>query len=330
MGTDRGTLLDITRMQDPRGVPAMVAEVLAQQLPFVEDAPVRPANAKLANKTTIRNTLPTIEKGKFNRGVTRSKGTVRNVTDTIAMYVGLSEVDTKFKHAMGDAAFNAYRADQDKSFIESFRQAVGGDLLYGDEDTDDEDFTGLAPRLGATASAITGSQVRSMGSVVGGDGTSIYLVDWGDKVFLMHPEGATSGGLQIIAHNTPQQVLDSDSKPFMAMITEFHWYTGLVVKDPRHIARLANIDVSDANLASPTQGKLVVTLNQMLAAMPQPVGQRVMYVPHQIEAAWWTQQQQQSNVLITLREYLGKPLLHYRGIPVKVFDQIATNESTVS
>jgi hypothetical protein len=332
MGADRATLLDIAKQTDPDGKPAMVIEILNQKNPILQDAPAYPSNAQMGNRVTLRSALPTVGFSKVNKGVVRSKGGTEQKIDTIGLIAGLSEVDSKLRKIVGDGAFNAARMNEDRGFIESMTQLVALTTLYGDEKTNAASFTGLAPRMGATASAITGSQVWSMGSVSGGDGTSMYIVDWGrDSVHLIYPrDGAGVAGVDV-QDKGELRVTDVDGNPMMAFVTAYDWLVGLTVKDPRHIARLANIDVSDANVASPSQGKLIPALIDVLANMPDPAGsRRVIYCARRLWAAFWKQAIDKANAALSMSDYLNQPTPHFLGYPIRTLDQISMAESTVS
>lgn len=332
MGADRPTLLDIAKQTDPDGKPAMVYEVLNQKNPILQDAPAYPSNAPMGNRITIRSSLPTVAFAKVNQGVTRSKGATEQKVDTIGLVSGLSEVDSKLKKIVGDAAFNAKRYSEDKAFMEAMAQLIANRVLYGNELTEEAGFTGLAPRMASLATAITGSQVKSMGTVTGGDGTSIYIVDWGeDAAHLIYPKDG-SGAAGLDARDLGEmRVTDVDSNPMMAFVTAYDWLVGLTVKDPRHIGRLANIDVSDANLSAPTQGSLIEALIDLMTPMPDPAGaQRVMYCHHRIEAAFYKTAINKSNAALSIRDYLSKPTAHFWDIPIRRIDQMSITESTVS
>lgn len=332
MGTDRATLLDIAKAQDPNGAPALIIEILSQMNPILQDAPAYASNAKMAERTTLRSSLPTVQFAQLNKGTVRSKGSYRQVVDTIGFLDGMSEVDCRLQKIEGEAAIRAYRDAEDKGFLEALNQKVALTMLYGDELYDPQSFTGLAPRLTTTATAITGSQVKSMGSVTGSDGTSIYVVDWGRQgAHITYPMNGT-GVAGVESRDLGEiRVNDADSNPLMAYVTQYNWLVGLAVKDPRHIARLANIDISDAGLEFPTQGTLWNALTDVITGMPSPMGmQRVLYTHRNIEAAFWKQAQNKSNNLITTREYLGEPVAHFRGWPIRSLDQMSAAESTVS
>lgn len=333
MSTDRGTLLDIAKRKDPDGSIAMIYEVLNQKNPILQDAPAFPSNAPMAQRVTLRSSLPTVQFAKFNQGTTRSKSSVKQRVDTIGFIDGLSEVDCRLVKVSGRAAVNAHRDSEDKAFVEAMNQLVALTVLYGDELTSPQSFTGLAPRLNALATDIAGPQVRSLGTVVGGDGTSIYVVDWGeDGCHMIYPKDGenVAAGLSI-EDKGEQPVQDPESKTFYAEVTQFNWLVGLTVKDPRRINRLCNIDTSDANLEFPTQGSLVMSLIDMWAAMPSKTGfNRVLYTHREIAAAFHKQALNKTNVALSIQEYLGEPMAHFMGCPIRTLDQMSKAESTVS
>lgn len=333
MGMDRSTLLDIAKATQPNGMPAKVIELMNQKNPIVQDAPAYPSNAPMSNRITVRNALPTVSTGKINKGVARSKGGTRQLIDTIGIFNGRSEIDIRLKRTMGMTAYNAERDRQSRGFEEALVQRVALELIYGNELTAEEGFTGLAPRLAALASAITGSQVVSMGSVTGSDGTSMYIVDWGeDGAHLIYPkDGIGVGGLDI-QNKGETDALDADNNPLRVDLTLYDWFVGLAVKDERRIGRIANIDISDANddSGAPSQGKLTFKLADVLQSMPASTGyNRVIYTHRSIVAAFDKQAQMNASN-VTIAEYLGQRMPHYQGIPIRVLDQMSAAESTVS
>lgn len=343
MATIRKTLLDIMMGLDPNGNPALVMEQLARMWPMLIDAPAVASNAIMGNEVTVRTGLPTVSLVAHNEGIPTSKSSKTKRVDTIGFFGGRSEVDKKIAFTHGADRVKAEREKENEAFIESFGQTVMTYLLYGDENIDSRAFTGFAPRLGALASSLSGSQVKSMPvAVSGGDGTSIYIVDWGARgAQLIYPkDGELSGsgggklaaaGLRIVDKGAIE-VMDANNNPFDAYVTEYQWAVGLTVNDARHIARLANIDLSDANIASPTQGTLYDALSDLLVNMGDPSGmQRVMYCPRALYSAFMKQANNKvQNGGLTREEYLGKLVPHYQGYPIRFVDAIATNESTVS
>lgn len=336
---NRKTLLEIVQGLDPNGHSAKIMEVLNEKAPILSDAHAMPSNAQMGNRVTIRTSLPGVGRVRINQGIAPTKSSKMQRTDTIGIYAGRSEIDRKLLFTHGQAIVNAERYKEERAFVESLAQTVTADLLYGNEKVDSAGMTGFMPRLASLASSFKDSVVMSMGSVTGGDGTSILVVDWGeDGAHLIYPrDGEKVGGepgmagLRVEAFKEPRDIEDAQGNRFLGFITEFHWFVGLSVEDPRRIARLANIDVSDANLASPTQGLLHDKMIDLLTQMPPADGvTRVIYVPRVIEAAWMKQLQNKSNVWLTMAEYNAKQALHFWGYPVRSVDRFSVAESTVT
>lgn len=327
----RLTLADHAKIIDPMGKVMQVVEIMNQMNPIVQDLPAYPSNAPTGHRVTFRSSLPTVAFTKINKGTSRSKGETEQRTDSIGLIAGLSEVDTKIKRVIGAAAVAAERAKQDDGFVEAIAQLLALTILYGDTKSNEASFDGLAPRLASLqTSDIHKSIVKSMGSVSGSDGTSIFIVDAGERAaHLIFPEASTAG---IETSDKGEiRVTDADSNPMMAFVTEYNVSLGLSVEDPRHIARLANIDVSDANLASPTQGAIYDALSDILALMPPRGGNtRVMYCHPLLYGAFRKQAMSKATMALTMEQYLGQFEPHFDGCPIRRCEQVSITETTVS
>jgi hypothetical protein len=341
---DRKSFLDIAMGLDPSGNPAKVFEVLERLYPILTDAPVGPSNARMGNETTIRTSLPAISRLAVNEGIAVSKSSKTKRTDTIAMYGGRAEVDKKMDIVYGPERVADERRKEEMAFIEAMGQQGVADLLYCDENVTSRGFTGFAPRLATLQTSLSGPQVRSMGTVTGGDGSSIYVVDWNQDTGcgLMFPKDghlASAGGGKLAAAGLRVEPLqgdveveDASGRRFRAYVTEFLWAFGLKIEDPRRMGRLANIDTSDVLLASPTQGSLYDALGELLVNMPKADGyQRVMYCNRTVFTGLIRQANNKvQNGGLTREEYLGKLEPHYMGFPIRIVDAITNTESTVS
>lgn len=331
MGMDRLTLLDMAKRSDPDGKAATVIELLSQSNPILQDAPAAPSNAQMGNRVTMRTSLPTVAFRKINQGTARSKSSTRQTVDTIGFMDGRCEVDVREKKIVGEANFAQFKAQENAAFIEAMGQKAANTLIYGNELTEESAFTGLEPRLRTAATAITGSQViKHHASPSGSDYTSIYVVDWSPMyVHLIYPrDGSGVVGLDI--KNCPEQdVNDADGNPFRAEVTVYEWMLGLTVKDPRRIARLANIDVSQA--LTDTSVLIKTSLTALINGMPDRAGaNRVAYCSRSILTAFENQLDAKSNVQFSWSDYLGAKTLHFKGIPFRVCDQMSELETVVS
>lgn len=336
----RLTFLDIQKQLDPTGTKLMpVAEVLNQVNAPLQDGPITKSNADLGHRVTIRTGLPVVTTGKVDKGIAKSKSSTQQLQESMAMFVGRSEIDRRNMDLYGEQKYKLKRASEDITFSEAFSQYVALQFLYGTTAADEATFDGIATRMASLQAPMPGAspqgpQVWSSGAVTGGDGTSIFIVDWNaDRgVHWIYPEESTTGGLQVRNHeNVP--VNDADGNSFFADVSEYIWNIGIAVEDPRRIARLANIDDSDANLGSGnTQGYIVDKLVRILSRMPSDDGfNRVMYAHSDILAAFWNQIQNKTAPLyLTQGEYLKKPSLMFAGIPLRRIDQASISEGTVS
>jgi hypothetical protein len=330
MADPRLTLLDYAKSKDPDGTQAQVIELMNQFSPVLQDAPAYPSNAPYGNRTTLRRSLPAVGTAKINKGVAKSKSVTDQRVDSIGFFSGRSEVDARIRKVEGDGAFATRRKGEDMAFEEALVQLVTNTVFYGDTKTDEASFDGLAPRMGAVATGITGSQVKSHGTVTGSDGCSLYIIDWGERAaHLIFPPNTTAGLDVQDLGEIP--VNDADSASFQAGVTVYEWFVGLAVKDPRHIARIANIDLSDSLVDAPTTGKLFDDLEQVMSKMPEPGGaQRVIYCPLALYAGFLKQARTVSNLALSMQDYLGKPTPSFWGYPIRRSDQLSITEATVS
>jgi hypothetical protein len=329
---NRMTLLDFAKSQDPNGAQAQVLELQNQFSPILQDAPAYPSNAPYGHRITLRRSLPSVGTAKLNKGVTKSKSTTDQRVDTIGFFSGRSEVDVRFRKVEGDGAFAAKRKDEDMAFEEALAQLITNTTFYGDVKLDEASFDGFAPRMGTLnpGTTLTDPQVHSMGTVTGADGCSLYVIDWGERAAHLIYNPNVTAGLDV-ADLGEQSVLDVDSNPFQAAVTLYEQFVGLAVKDPRHIGRLANIDLSDALVDAPTQGKLFDKMEVIFSLMPEPGGaSRVIYCPLKLYAGFLKQARSVSNLALSMGEYLGKPTPMMWGYPLRRSDQLAVNEATVA
>ena len=324
----RLNLVDLAKRSDPSGVLADIAEVLNESNDVVKDIPMMPSNAAFGHRVTMRSSLPTVSWAKMNKGSAKSKSSTKQVVDTIGMLVALSDVDAKLKDVVMD--FDAKRRSEDDAFLEKFSQTVANTIFYGDEVTEEDGFTGLAPRLDSLQTSVyTDSYVKAHhASPSGNDYTSIYIVDWGPRgVHGIYPPN-TTGGLGK-EDQGKQRVLDENNNPFMAFTMEYKWYVGLSIADPRHAARLANIDLSQ--VLADTSVLLCDSMVEVLNAMaPRSGMQRVAYCRRELVTALWKQVHNKGNLMISINEYLGEFRPHIYGVPLVACDQISKTESLLT
>ncbi|MFZ9511797.1 MAG: major capsid protein, partial [Burkholderiaceae bacterium] len=185
------TLLDLKNRMDSNGSIAAIVEMLGQTNEIIEDMVWLEANELTGHTTTVRTGLPTPTWRKLYGGVQPTKSTTRKIKDTIGMLEAYAEVDQALADLNGNAA--AFRLSEDRAHIEGMNQEFAQTLFYGNEATEAEAFTGLAPRFNSndTAAALNAENVIApVATPDSADNTSIWLVCWGPTpVFGLFPKG---------------------------------------------------------------------------------------------------------------------------------------------
>lgn len=336
LSSDRLTLLDWARRADPDGKIAAVVEVMNHYNEILDDITFIEGNLATGHKVTLRASLPTPSWRLLNEGVTRTKSTTKQITETCGMLEAYSEIDKDLAMLNGNTA--AFRFSEDLAHIEAMNQEFAYTLIYGDTSVDPEKFVGLAPRYFATSGQTTSDNVINGGGE-GSDNTSIWLVGWSpNTVSGIFPKGSKAG-LQVNDLGE-QTVYDSNLKPFQAYRTHFQWKCGIQVKDWRYVVRICNIDISDletAGDASDTSANLLKYMSQALDKIPSNGAvRRVFYCNNRVRAMLRVKLFNKSNTYITLSDWqspisgFNRPTLAFQGVPIRRIDEIAVNEDLVS
>jgi len=330
-------LIDLYKRQDDTRAVARIIELLKQSNPILDDAVALECNQGTKHLTTIRTGLPSVTWGKLYQGVSQTKSTTAQVTDTTGFAEALSTVDKRLLDLAGKNKA-AVRLSEAQAFLEAMNQEVASTIFYGDTASAPEEFIGLAPRFNSTTAANGGQIVKAGGS--GSDNTSVWFVTWGDNfTHLLYPQG-TKAGIDR-QDKGEQRVLDASNNPYYVEEELFRWHVGLTVRDWRYVARIANIDVSDlaagtvdiykymreafwkVHRHNPMGGKMVIYAN---AAVCEALD------AHTTPTMSSDVPTNKTGSLVRLRrdEIDGKEILTYRGIPIRRCDAILNTEAAVS
>ena len=325
------TLLDFAKAQDPNGAVAAVVEILNQTNEILQDMVWVEGNLVTGHRTTVRTGIPAPTWRKMYGGVQPNKGTTAQVTDNCGMLEAYAEVDKALADLNGNTA--AWRSLEDRAHIEGMNQEMAQTLFFGNEGTEPEAFTGLAPRYNSTT-ASNGENIITGGAAGGQtDLTSIWLVVWGEgTVHGIIPKGSNAG-LQVrdLGEATAENIDGSNGRAQIYR-THYRWDAGLSVRDWRYVVRIPNIDKS-TTLATAATGAVLSDL--MFSAMEQipslNAGRPVFYMSRLMR----TRLRQQAaakvaNSTLTIEQVGGVPLMSFHGIPVRRVDALAADEAAVS
>jgi hypothetical protein len=340
------TLLDVALRQDKDGKIPVIAEMLSQANDYAEDMPWVEANERTGHEFVFRTSIPAGTWRQYNMGVPYSKSTTAKARVGLGMLEDYSQVDRALAEHSGNV--ERFRESEDVAFMEGMSQTIAQTFFYGNTVTNPSEFMGLSPFYNTlnTANAQNAANVIDGGGS-GSDNASLWLVGWSpETVFALFPAGSKAG-LDMVDKGDVVPGFDSLGNRFEAYTSWFRQQAGLCPKDWRYASRVANIDVTGAGLAGPTPIDLFTTMAQQLLLFPKfspptsgitktdapqdDFGIRGIWYCNRTLRYWMdVQAMRDRNVLLTLNDYAGKPITTFRGIPVKIVDQLLTTETTVS
>lgn len=330
------------RMEDGYKV-ATIIELLSQTNEILDDMMVVEGNLPTGHKSTVRTGLAQASWRLLNQGVPNAKSTTAQIVDTIGNLETYSVIDKDIADLNGNTA--EFRLSESMAFLEGMSQQMATTLIYGNQFTNPERFTGFAPRYSTktTATAQTANNVLDGGGT-GSTNTSIWIVTWGaNTVHGIFPKGKMTGLQSRDMGEWPVQ--DSSGNTYQAYREHFKWEMGLAVRDWRYVARIANIDVTQlTGVSAANLINLIVRAIQRLPTQPvaagpvqtsdapsirADMGRTVIYCNRTIRTYLELQAMNKTNVLLRLEEFDGKTVTTFRGIPLRTVDAIANNESQV-
>jgi len=322
---------------DPGGKPAAVIELLGQTNEMLTDMLWMQCNDGAGHKTTVRTGLPTATWRLLNYGVQKSKSTTAQVRDSTGMLEAYSEIDKALADLNGNTA--EFRMGEDMAFIESMNQGMQGTIVYGNTTSTPERFTGLAPRFSSLSAPNGGNIVNAGGS--SNTNTSIWLIGWGQNTCHgLFPKGSKAGLQVRDLGEVP--LYDANNNTYQGYRTHFKWDCGLTVRDWRFVVRIANINVTaGAVTTSNLVNTLIAAVNKLpfvsaAGNSPPPGGTKpgqvntAFYCNRTVRAALDIQAMAKTNNFLTIETRDSKPYTAFRGIPIRICDQITNAEANVS
>jgi hypothetical protein len=332
--TTNPTLLDLAKRTDPDGRIAAVVELLNETNEILEDMTWVEGNLATGHRTTIRSGIPTPTWRKLYEGVQPTKSTTTQVTDNTGMLEAYAEVDVALADLNSNTA--AFRLSEERPHIEGMNREIVDTLFYGNESTEPEAFTGLAPRFNDLAAESADNVIDALGT--GADNGSIWLVVWGPNTCHgIIPKGSTAGLKVEDKGQVTIEDADGSGGRMEAYRTHYRWDAGLTVRDWRYIVRIANIDKSNLSIvfnagvfASPS-AHLPNLMFQAMRLIPNlSMGRPVFYMSRDMLTTV-DQQTAAATQGSTLKTDMvgGKFVTSFHGIPIRRVDALAANETRV-
>lgn len=327
------TLLDVSRRLDPEGNIDTIVEILNQTNDILTDMVWKEGNLPTGHKTTVRTGLPTPTWRKLYGGVQPTKSTTAQVTDTCGMLEAYAEIDKALADLNGNTA--GFRLSEDQAHIEGMSQTMASTLFYGNEGTQPEAFTGLAPRFNSLSAANAENIIDAGGT--GSDNTSIWLCVWGDQTgHGIYPKGSKAGlAMQDKGQVTIENV-DGAGGRMEGYRTHYRWDCGMSIRDWRYFVRIPNIDVSvlttDGTAADRATAQKAL-INRMISASERipsfGKGRAVWYVNRTIREALRLGILERVSNNLSWETVEGKRVMTFDDIPVRRVDALLNTETRV-
>ena len=278
----------------------------------------------------MRAGLPAPTWRKLYGGVQPNKATNVQVTDTTGMLEAYAEIDKALADLNGNTA--AFRMTEDKAHIEGMSQEFMSTLMYGNEGTAPEEFTGFAPRFNDNSGPANADNII-LGGGSGADNNSIWLISWGaNTVHGIYPKGSKAG----LQFNDKGQVTIEDSDGsnggrYEAYRSHYRWDCGLSVRDWRYVVRICNIDQSLLTANKSTGADVTDLMAQAIELLPNASsGRPAFYMNRGVRSVLRRQIANTTNVQLNMDQVGGKSVMSFDGIPVRRCDSLTSTEATIS
>ena len=324
------TLADVAKATDPDGKIATIVEILNETNEMLDDMVWVEGNLPTGHRTTVRAGLPARTWRKLYGGVQPTKATTGQVTDTTGMLEAYAEIDKALADLNGNTA--AFRMTEDKAHIEGMSQEFMSTLMYGNEGTAPEEFTGFAPRFNDNSGPANADNII-LGGGSGADNNSIWLISWGaNTVHGIYPKGSKAG----LQFNDKGQVTIEDSDGsnggrYEAYRSHYRWDCGLSVRDWRYVVRICNIDQSLLTANKSTGADVTDLMAQAIELLPNASsGRPAFYMNRGVRSVLRRQIANTTNVQLNMDQVGGKSVMSFDGIPVRRCDSLTSTEATIS
>lgn len=342
------SLLDLARRLDPYGKIDFIAEMLSQANDLFDDTPWIEGNEVGGHKFTFRTSIPAGSWRQYLQGVPYAKSTTAQATVGVGSLEDYSQIDRMQAEDSGDV--DRYRESEDAAFLEGMSQTMTQTEFYGNTVVTPAEFMGFSPFYNTVnpATALNAANVIDGGGT-GNNNLSIWLLCWGERtIFNVYPRGSKAG-LTMEDKGDTVPGFDSLGNRFEAYTSWFRQQAGLCPMDWRYGVRLANLDTTGAagGLASATPPDIFALMAEMMYLPPtlgkgmsgitktdapdEPSpGIRPVLYTNRTGRHWMDVQMiRDRNVLLSIKDYDGAPCESYRGIPIKIVDQLGNAESRV-
>lgn len=324
------TLLDFKSRLDSNDKIADIIEILNQTNEMYDDLVMLPGTDLTGIETTIRTGIPEPTWRKLYGGVQPVKSTTAKVREGCGMLEAYAEVDKAMADLNGNSA--AWRLSEERPILEGFGQKVARYLIYGNEATEPEGFTGLAPRYNSLSAANKENILQDTSGSGSDNYTSIWLCVWSQNTgHGFYPKGSKAGVTSSDKGQVTIENVDGNGGRMEAYRTHYRQDMGLVVRDWRYFVRIhyrPSAVVKDGK-SGPVLGDLMAKAIRRIPNLN--MGRAAFYMNRDAMDAFDLQGNNHPLLRFQTQETAqGKFIQTFRGIPVRRVDQILNTEAEIA
>ena len=291
---------------------------------FLKDVPYMQANRGLSHTHRRTTSRPSSTRRTFYKGVTGTGLTSEVINEPIILFEARSEIDEDEVDTVENG--NEIRRQEDGAhaagMIDDFCNAIFNDARTSGS----EYLNGLKQRM--TTVSYPGHTTTTLPYVWDNGGTSstltsMYLVEWGpEAAFAIYPSGSAMAGTTLginIRNKGKEKVTQSASSlaVYYAYVTQFKKWCGLVVRDDRKVARIANIETS-------TTGENRFDEDILIRALRHGKFDKRrtrLYCNPYLAADLDIRAKDKGNVQWSTSEVFGRKVTTFLDVPVRVLDE---------
>lgn len=344
-------LLEILNREDPQGNLRPMVEMLARTDQMLMYLDWTRCNANLSHKGARDSTEPSPTDISYDMGVAATYGTSEPYEEPTTMMANKIVVDQNKLNDRGSGRV-AFLNDEMRRHFGGLRKGFGDRTFYGDRSTYPLRLRGLCYRsaYNAVSSAYVYDNSGGNASATANK-TSAWVIRTGSTHFQMsypqHDDGTgvpelgnqgrfvgSAMGFKRIDFGLQMESDGTNSYP--AYVIWYQWRFGMVVHDPRAVARICNISTSaidEVDDFSFNHLYLIDVLGDFLEYFGD-LQNTVIVVPTIVHTQIAKEIDQKSNVYASLNDPFGRPIsaFNYDGVkvPICTCNSITKTESKVS
>jgi hypothetical protein len=326
------TLADMAK-EFPNGAGSSVhlINILSKKNALFDDMLFVPTNKDDAYLFNALYGLPNVTYRSLYEGVVASRSSRKQVQESCTLFEEVAEIDKELINIAPDKGL--YRAQEASAALESVANRVSRELWYGSKAADYRAVMGLSERY----SKLSNPDISELIIDAGGTGnvnSSIWLVGWGERTFhAIYPKN-TRAGLEHTMGDKPIDLIDPvNNGTYEGYRDRVKYRFGIALEDYRFVARICNIDVpklATFETGSDVSAKLLTLINQLTHRVHNLTGARfAFYMNRDVAEAYEQQLMAKQNLALTIDAATGKIVPSYKGIPIKVDDNILSTEERV-